>query len=338
VATSAACHAVTIVALFLLAHGAATGSLPRASRAPMTFVALLPAPDPARLVPLEPIEPLRPSSIPTKETPAEVVPQKTDPPPAPEIASAPVRAITPPAPELPKPPKPIAVEAPRPAPPLVTVGAFPSPSPVAHAVEPPRAVQQAGFDAPAAHAPEVKLRTASVGAFDQAPASARPQAGSDRPNIVADAGFGVVASSPPAPASARVVADAGFGSRESAASRVSADAKAVRSADFDVKPAAQTAASAPREARVEIPLEILSKPTPAYTDEARSLKIEGDVILDVNFSAAGDVEVLHVVRGLGHGLDEAAARAAQGMRFKPARSAGRPVDFRTTVHIVFRLA
>jgi TonB family protein len=112
----------------------------------------------------------------------------------------------------------------------------------------------------------------------------------------------------------------------------------VHSADFDVKPVTQAVASAPRDARVEIPLEILSKPTPAYTDEARSLKIEGDVILEVNFSAAGDIQVLRVVRGLGHGLDEAAARAAQGMRFKPARSAGRPVDFRTTVHIVFRLA
>src|SRR5579862_5241197 len=181
VATSAACHAVAIVALFLLAHGAATGSLPRVSRAPLTLVALLPAPDPAWL---EPIEPLRPSSIPVKETPPDVVVPKPDPAPAPEIAPAPVRAVKPPAAEPPSPTKPIVVEAPRPAPALVTVGAFPSPSPAVHAVEPPRAVQQAGFDAPAAHAPDVKLRNASVGAFDQAPASARPQAGSDRPNIV----------------------------------------------------------------------------------------------------------------------------------------------------------
>lgn len=96
--------------------------------------------------------------------------------------------------------------------------------------------------------------------------------------------------------------------------------------------------SAPPPARVEIPLEILSKPTPAYTDEARTLKIEGDVVLDVNFAATGEVRVLRVVHGLGHGLDESATRAAQGMRFKPAQSAGHPVDFRTTVHIVFRLA
>ncbi len=87
-----------------------------------------------------------------------------------------------------------------------------------------------------------------------------------------------------------------------------------------------------------VPVEVLSKPTPTYTDEARKLKIEGEVILEVDFASTGSVRVLRVVRGLGHGLDEAAARAAEQIRFKPAQDAGRPVDFRTTVHIVFRLA
>src|SRR5581483_3746338 len=102
--------------------------------------------------------------------------------------------------------------------------------------------------------------------------------------------------------------------------------------------AAAPAVAPARAVRIDDPVEILTKPTPTYTDEARALKIEGDVVLDVDFTAAGEVHVLGVVRGLGHGLDEAATRAALGMRFKPAQSAGRPVDFRTTVHIVFRLA
>jgi len=85
-------------------------------------------------------------------------------------------------------------------------------------------------------------------------------------------------------------------------------------------------------------LEILSKPAPDYTEEARRLRIEGDVQLDVEFCASGQVRVVRVVRGLGHGLDEAATRAAQSMRFKPAQSGGRAVDFRTTAYIVFRLA
>ena len=90
--------------------------------------------------------------------------------------------------------------------------------------------------------------------------------------------------------------------------------------------------------RVDVPVEILFKPTPVYTEEARRLKVEGDVLLDVEFAATGAVSVLQVVRGLGHGLDEAATTAARQIRFKPAQTSGRPITFRTTVHIVFRLA
>ena len=95
-----------------------------------------------------------------------------------------------------------------------------------------------------------------------------------------------------------------------------------------------TAAPSP----IDRPLEILSKPTPEYTDEARSARIEGIVTLDLEFTAAGDVRVLRVVRGLGHGLDEAAERAALRIRFKPAQSNGQAVDSRATVHITFRLS
>jgi TonB family protein len=80
------------------------------------------------------------------------------------------------------------------------------------------------------------------------------------------------------------------------------------------------------------------KPSPEYTDEARNARIEGTVTLELEFTAAGDVRVLRVVRGLGHGLDEAAERAALRIRFKPAQSDGRNVDSRATVHITFRLS
>jgi TonB family protein len=62
------------------------------------------------------------------------------------------------------------------------------------------------------------------------------------------------------------------------------------------------------------------------------------VLLEVEFGATGSVTILRVVQGLGHGLDEAAATAAKQIRFKPAQDGGRPVDYRATVHIVFRLA
>jgi hypothetical protein len=50
------------------------------------------------------------------------------------------------------------------------------------------------------------------------------------------------------------------------------------------------------------------------------------------------VRVLRLIRGLGHGLDEAATQAALQIRFKPALDQGRAVDSRATVNIVFRLA
>lgn len=86
------------------------------------------------------------------------------------------------------------------------------------------------------------------------------------------------------------------------------------------------------------PVEILDKPKPEYTADARAAKIEGDVVLQVVFKADGQIQVLGVKQGLGHGLDESAERAAQKIHYKPAISNGQPVDFPATVHIVFQLA
>ncbi len=85
-------------------------------------------------------------------------------------------------------------------------------------------------------------------------------------------------------------------------------------------------------------VEILEKPRPEYTAEGRSLKIEGDVVLEIVFLANGSIQVNRVVNGLGHGLDEAATRAAQHIKFKPAKRDGQPVDFPARVRIEFRLA
>jgi len=85
-------------------------------------------------------------------------------------------------------------------------------------------------------------------------------------------------------------------------------------------------------------VEILEKPRPEYTTEGRKLKIEGDVVLEIVFLANGSIQVNRVVSGLGHGLDEAASRAAQQIKFKPAKRDGQPVDFPARVRIEFRMA
>ena len=128
----------------------------------------------------------------------------------------------------------------------------------------------------------------------------------------------------------------GFGSEAPAPRRVANGE--VQTAGFDQRASAPAQPTVAATKPIDWPVEIVSKPTPEYTDEARNARIEGTVSLELEFTAAGDVRVLRVVRGLGHGLDEAAQRAALRIRFKPAQSENRPVDSRATVHITFRLS
>ena len=141
----------------------------------------------------------------------------------------------------------------------------------------------------------------------------------------------------PRPAAALVRA-AGFAAR---AATVSPDAgrNTVRAAGFDrdVAPRGLMTIAAPRAVVIDTPVEVTFKPAADYTDEARALRIEGEVVLEVEFGASSEVSVVRVVRGLGHGLDESASRAVSRIRFRAALSGGAPVDVRALVHIEFRL-
>lgn len=94
----------------------------------------------------------------------------------------------------------------------------------------------------------------------------------------------------------------------------------------------------PSASALSTPVEILEKPRPGYTEEARRMAIEGEVLIEVLFSASGQARVSRVLRGLGHGLDEQAVDAAERIRFRPAMRGGAPVDSSAVVHIVFQLA
>jgi TonB family protein len=141
--------------------------------------------------------------------------------------------------------------------------------------------------------------------------------------VVASTGFGSgVAtgnSSGPASGSRGTVRQGGFG-------------------DADVVASSQPKTKAAEAVIKTLPAEITFKPRPVYTDEGRQLKIEGEVLLDVVFSATGQIRIVKVVRGLGHGLDESAVRAAEKIQFKPALKDGQPADFEAVLHIVFQLA
>ena len=135
------------------------------------------------------------------------------------------------------------------------------------------------------------------------------------------------------------VASAGFGN--GVATQAAASPRgAVQSGGFgtvQVTPAPKSPKQAEGAPAIQ-PVVILSKPNPVYTDEARKLRIEGEVLVEVVFRASGQVQTVRVVKGLGHGLDEAALHAAEQIRFKPALQEGQAVDFSAIAHIVFQLA
>jgi TonB family protein len=139
------------------------------------------------------------------------------------------------------------------------------------------------------------------------------------------------------------VASTGFGNGVATgnSSGISGSRGTVRQAGFtdaDVVAVAQPKTKSAEPVVKTLPVEITFKPRPVYTEEGRQLKIQGEVLLEVVFSAAGQIRIVKVVRGLGHGLDESAVRAAEKIQFKPAQKDGHPADFDAILHIEFQLA
>jgi TonB family protein len=140
------------------------------------------------------------------------------------------------------------------------------------------------------------------------------------------------------------IASAGFGNGIAQAGqsdgRSNGRGSAVQNAGFSAQQVAQSGVkTVPVDSGPPTtPVEITYKPNPVYTDEARQLKLQGEVLLEVMFGANGQLHVNRVVRGLGHGLDEAAIAAANKMRFKPGLRNGSAVDSTAIVHVVFQLA
>jgi TonB family protein len=168
-----------------------------------------------------------------------------------------------------------------------------------------------------------KLYTASTGSFDL-PAGAGQGNGSGGAKGIKG-----------------TVASADFGSGIATTSKGSSTGKGVATGGFGSEQVVHSTGpkiAQPDSAGASTPVEITFKPNPIYTDEARSMKLQGEVLLEVSFSADGTLHVNRVVRGLGHGLDEAAVAAANKIRFKPALHSGQPIDSTAVVHVTFQLA
>jgi TonB family protein len=217
-------------------------------------------------------------------------------------------------------------------------------------LEPPaprRLVVTGGFRDPngatPSPAPPAQNQTvAKLGAFDVSPASAHG-AGTAENRRVAAAGFGDSTTAAGSASNGNghgSVRTAGFGDGPVAEASGSANGHGfVRNAGFNEPVAAPAPSPAARPlVQAETPVEITFKPKPSYTPEARQRRVEGEVLLEVLFSASGRIQVLRVARGLGFGLDETAREAASQIRFQPGTRAGAPIDMKGTIHIVFALS
>ncbi|SNS83923.1 protein TonB [Granulicella rosea] len=83
--------------------------------------------------------------------------------------------------------------------------------------------------------------------------------------------------------------------------------------------------------------EVLFKPEPEFSEEARKAKVAGVVTLSIVVDANGTARNVKVVRALGMGLDEKAVEAVKQYRFKPAMKAGKPVSVAMYVEVDFQI-
>jgi TonB family protein len=88
---------------------------------------------------------------------------------------------------------------------------------------------------------------------------------------------------------------------------------------------------------VSAPVPVVS-PEAEFSDEARTKKIQGVVLVSLIVDADGNPQNPRVIRSLGYGLDEKAIEAVKKYKFKPAMKDGKtPVPVMITIEVNMRL-
>jgi len=292
--------------------------------APKQMAKVQPLPKPIEIKPpiIQPQPKLEPRVIP--EAPKIPEPKIAAAPPAPKIEAAPIPAAAP----------------------KITTGVFASETATAR-VEAPKQLKVGGFGDPNGAAPKPNSNApsmiAKVGGFDMAQGDNIGKGG--RPSVVTGAGFGdagtgALPRGTGGNGTAASVRTGGFGDAANGGPGTGrGGGGSVHSGGFgDVAAAAPPTVQKVKAAEpASTPVQILFKPKPVYTQEARELKVEGQVWLEVEFRASGQIDIVRVVRGLDHGLNEAAEQAVMKIKFRPATRGGAPVDTKATVNITFEL-
>ena len=321
--------AVHLAGVFLLLQFGGTMLAPPAHRRVPT---LLFVPPPAPLEAVKPAAPLPKPAVRAFKLPPS---QPRDLVRRPALIETPVIQ---PAPDV-RPGRPLPAVQTAPPPPAIQTGMLDAPASVAQPPARPATVQLGGFSPSLQNEAKAARLTALPAGFDNAQSTRQP----NEPRAIASVGgFGGATAAASGGSRANVVTAAGFGA---STGRTSAPAKPRHDtvhAGFEETLLARAAPANTRTAAPppsdSTPVEITFKPRPAYTEEARRLQIEGEVLIEAVFTASADVQILRIIRGLGHGLDESAIAAARGIRFRPARQQGRPVDSTAAIRMSFELA
>jgi TonB family protein len=83
--------------------------------------------------------------------------------------------------------------------------------------------------------------------------------------------------------------------------------------------------------------EVIYKVDPEFSAEAKKAKFNGIVLVNLIVDQKGKPQNVHVLRGVGMGLDEKALAAVKKYKFKPAMEAGKPVPADLNVEINFKI-
>jgi protein TonB len=83
--------------------------------------------------------------------------------------------------------------------------------------------------------------------------------------------------------------------------------------------------------------EVIYSVEPEFSEEARKAKVAGNVLVNLWVGTNGLPSHVHVIRGVGMGLDEKAVEAVKQYRFKPAMENGKPVLVELNIEVNFQI-
>ena len=89
---------------------------------------------------------------------------------------------------------------------------------------------------------------------------------------------------------------------------------------------------------VDTPPVTLSRKLPTYSLQARQMRIQGTVVLNVLVNEKGTVDQVEIITGVpGADVNDAAVKAAKQWTFRPAMMEGVPVKVWKTEQVAFKL-